>query len=84
MEGDLALCPKAKGARHVLDMGTGTGSWAMDYGKALFFQPASMYPTQVLTQLAADIHPEAEVRSCIPRHLVILPNIILNLAGHWG
>jgi ubiquinone/menaquinone biosynthesis C-methylase UbiE len=27
------MCPKAKGASNVLDMGTGTGSWAMDYGK---------------------------------------------------
>ncbi|KAH8175173.1 methyltransferase domain-containing protein [Sarocladium implicatum] len=30
-DGELALCPKAKGARRVLDMGTGTGSWAIDY-----------------------------------------------------
>jgi SAM-dependent methyltransferase len=34
MEGELALCPKAQTARRVLDMGTGTGSWAMDYADA--------------------------------------------------
>jgi hypothetical protein len=31
LDGELALCPKARDAKHVLDMGTGTGSWAMDY-----------------------------------------------------
>lgn len=30
-EGQLALCPKAQDAKHVLDIGTGTGSWAIDY-----------------------------------------------------
>ncbi|KAF5560641.1 methyltransferase [Fusarium phyllophilum] len=34
LDGDLAVCPKAKGARRVLDMGTGTGSWAIDYADA--------------------------------------------------
>ncbi|KAF4954314.1 hypothetical protein FGADI_5337 [Fusarium gaditjirri] len=34
LDGDLALCPKAKGAKRVLDMGTGTGSWAIDYADA--------------------------------------------------
>ncbi|KAH6692228.1 S-adenosyl-L-methionine-dependent methyltransferase [Plectosphaerella plurivora] len=32
--GRLALCPKDSGARRVLDMGTGTGIWAMDYADA--------------------------------------------------
>lgn len=40
LDGDLAVCPKAKGANRVLDMGTGTGSWAIDYGKILL---QSMY-----------------------------------------
>ncbi|KAL2214517.1 S-adenosyl-L-methionine-dependent methyltransferase [Sarocladium strictum] len=31
LDGELAMCPKAKGASNVLDMGTGTGNWAMDY-----------------------------------------------------
>ncbi|KAM5344056.1 hypothetical protein ACJ41O_012593 [Fusarium nematophilum] len=35
-DGELALCPKGKGAKHVLDMGTGTGSWAIDYGEDPF------------------------------------------------
>ncbi|RKL32857.1 hypothetical protein BFJ72_g10357 [Fusarium proliferatum] len=34
LDGGLALCPKAKGANRVLDMGTGTGSWAIDYADA--------------------------------------------------
>ncbi|KAG9498124.1 hypothetical protein J7337_011019 [Fusarium musae] len=34
LDGELAVCPKAKGANRVLDMGTGTGSWAIDYADA--------------------------------------------------
>ncbi|KAF4342091.1 methyltransferase [Fusarium beomiforme] len=34
VDGELALCPKAKDAKRVLDMGTGTGSWAIDYADA--------------------------------------------------
>ncbi|KAM0272517.1 hypothetical protein ACHAQH_008699, partial [Verticillium albo-atrum] len=30
----LALCPKNDGAKRVLDMGTGTGVWAVDYADA--------------------------------------------------
>jgi ubiquinone/menaquinone biosynthesis C-methylase UbiE len=33
LHGELALCPKARDAKRVLDIGTGTGSWAIDYGK---------------------------------------------------
>lgn len=35
LDGQLAVCPKAREAKRVLDMGTGTGSWAIDYGKWL-------------------------------------------------
>jgi len=31
LRGKLALCPKAAGAKRVLDIGTGTGIWALDY-----------------------------------------------------
>ncbi|KAM6524482.1 hypothetical protein FALCPG4_010094 [Fusarium falciforme] len=31
LHGELALCPKARDAKRVLDIGTGTGSWAIDY-----------------------------------------------------
>ncbi|KAM0334321.1 hypothetical protein ACHAQA_001345 [Verticillium albo-atrum] len=31
LDGKLALCPKESGANRVLDIGTGTGVWAMDY-----------------------------------------------------
>jgi len=29
----LCLCPKNEGAKRVLDVGTGTGIWAIEYGK---------------------------------------------------
>ncbi|KAH0429189.1 methyltransferase domain-containing protein [Colletotrichum camelliae] len=34
LDGELALCPAHKTAKHVLDMGTGTGIWAIDYADA--------------------------------------------------
>lgn len=33
INGKHCLCPKNEGASRVLDLGTGTGIWAMDYGK---------------------------------------------------
>jgi methylase of polypeptide subunit release factors len=35
------MCPKKDGAKRVLDLGTGTGVWAIDYG--------TPFPPQVLT-----------------------------------
>lgn len=32
LDGELAVCPAHKTAKRVLDMGTGTGVWAIDYG----------------------------------------------------
>ncbi|CAK7221884.1 hypothetical protein SBRCBS47491_004681 [Sporothrix bragantina] len=34
IEGNHCLCPKNDGARRVLDLGTGTGIWAMEYADA--------------------------------------------------
>ncbi|KAF5018573.1 hypothetical protein F66182_9447 [Fusarium sp. NRRL 66182] len=34
LHGELAVCPKAHGAKRVPDMGTGTGLWAIDYADA--------------------------------------------------
>jgi len=31
LDDDLCLCPKKVGAKRVLDVGTGTGVWAIDY-----------------------------------------------------
>lgn len=31
LRGELALCPKVDGAKRVLDVGTGSGIWAIDY-----------------------------------------------------
>lgn len=28
----ICLCPKRNGAKRVLDLGTGTGIWSIDYG----------------------------------------------------
>ncbi len=33
LDGELCLCPKVRGANRVLDMGTGTGIWAIDYAE---------------------------------------------------
>ncbi|KAK1490572.1 methyltransferase domain-containing protein [Colletotrichum abscissum] len=33
-DGKLCNCPKVKGAKRVLDVGTGTGIWALDYADA--------------------------------------------------
>ncbi|KAF4843324.1 Secondary metabolism regulator laeA [Colletotrichum siamense] len=33
-DGKFCLCPKDEGAKRVLDIGTGTGVWAMDYADA--------------------------------------------------
>ncbi|KAK1727242.1 methyltransferase domain-containing protein [Colletotrichum acutatum] len=33
-DGKLCNCPKLEGARRVLDVGTGTGIWALDYAEA--------------------------------------------------
>ncbi|KAF9878365.1 methyltransferase domain-containing protein [Colletotrichum karsti] len=32
-DGELCMCPKKNGANRVLDIGTGTGIWAMDYAE---------------------------------------------------
>ncbi|KAK3316971.1 S-adenosyl-L-methionine-dependent methyltransferase [Apodospora peruviana] len=34
LDDELALCPKKTGAKRVLDVGTGTGVWAVDYATA--------------------------------------------------
>lgn len=41
LRGDLGLSPKAiDGARRVLDAGTGTGVWAIEYG--MEYEPAQV------------------------------------------
>ncbi|OAR05794.1 hypothetical protein LLEC1_04637 [Akanthomyces lecanii] len=39
LRGNLALCPKSQGAKRVLDIGTGTGLWAIDYEYAADANP---------------------------------------------
>lgn len=63
LQGELGLSPKAKnGAKRVLDAGTGTGIWAVEYGMEL--EPFKYTILMLTTNLPspADAHPEAEVR----------------------
>ncbi|KAI8153864.1 Secondary metabolism regulator LAE1 [Colletotrichum sp. SAR 10_70] len=46
-DGQLCLCPKKNGAKRVLDLGTGTGIWALDY--------ADEHPTA--TVIGVDLSP---------------------------
>jgi methylase of polypeptide subunit release factors len=34
LSGDHCLCPKNNGAKRVLDLGTGSGIWAIEYADA--------------------------------------------------
>ncbi len=56
-DGRHCICPKNEGAKRVLDMGTGTGMWAMDFGTA--FSPKR--DVQISNGSEADAHPEAEI-----------------------
>jgi ubiquinone/menaquinone biosynthesis C-methylase UbiE len=40
LDGHLSLAPLKREPEHVLDLGTGTGVWAMDYGNVTIqFKP---------------------------------------------
>ncbi|KAK5655949.1 hypothetical protein OQA88_5084 [Cercophora sp. LCS_1] len=56
--GGISLSPKASTAKRVLDIGTGTGAWAIDYGKTAFFLTLNSIRTNTPP---ADAYPEAEV-----------------------
>jgi hypothetical protein len=56
----LVLCPIGEQLNRVLDVGTGTGIWAIDFGETL-----SSVSNLLLTWLLADEHPEADVLSAI-------------------
>jgi methylase of polypeptide subunit release factors len=57
--GHHCLCPKNEGAKRVLDLGTGSGIWAIEYGRPL---PGRVsLPQSVAEHATADAHPEADV-----------------------
>jgi hypothetical protein len=63
-DGALGLCPmnsKEKKVKRVLDVGTGTGIWVIDFGICLF--PTSLKEIVINGYLIADEHPEAEVHA---------------------
>lgn len=51
------------GAKRVLDMGTGTGMWAMDYGELvqLLYMVRQGEADMLTIHSIADAHPDAEV-----------------------
>ena len=60
-EGKLFNAPlDPKKTSRILDVGTGTGIWAIDYGML----PKLNFEEHSLTYIAADEHPESEV-TCI-------------------
>ena len=65
-DGKLLTCPVDPSFKihRLLDVGTGTGIWAMDYGKWSFEK--FMYKHKMLKLLAADEHPETKVSSFLP------------------
>lgn len=68
LKGALCLCPKEQGAKRVLDIGTGTGIWAIEYGKSPRPFPPSHPSSWTKTQN------ETEVAR--PNHLVLCPECV--------
>ena len=61
----LYLAP-IKQPQRVIDLGTGTGIWAIDFGKFVcWFAGLLVWPMQVTDadSSLADVHPEAEVKN---------------------
>jgi methylase of polypeptide subunit release factors len=58
LNGAQCLCPKKNGAMRVLDLGTGSGIWAIEYGKC---RTTCNHFEAELNMRQADAHPEADV-----------------------
>lgn len=56
LQGELGLCPKVDNAKRVLDAGTGSGVWAIDYAdthpdaEVFFTTPVSPNVTNLITR----------------------------------
>ena len=59
--GQQYFAPGADSAKRVLDVGTGTGAWAIDFGRPLTLEISFCRSITLLTLLEADEHPDAEV-----------------------
>jgi len=63
LDGKLHIAPiedMAGGLHNVLDIGTGTGNWAIDFGKPEFV-PSTFLNTCKLTYILANAYPSASV-----------------------
>lgn len=64
LDDKLCLCPKgSQKAKRVLDAGTGTGIWAMDYGEIQLHSASPCFGVCEIDtlEIVADAHPEAKV-----------------------
>ena len=61
---NLYLAP-IKNPRRALDLATGTGIWAIDFGKLFAGFGRRWIQTLIHPLIAADQHPEAEVRNTV-------------------
>lgn len=59
MGGKLFLAPISRSPRHVLDLGTGTGLWAIDFGTSF---RSVFYILSNFMEFAGDKFPRTEVR----------------------
>lgn len=68
--GKLNLAPIPKNSKRILDVGTGTGIWAIETGK--IEHGSKISPTPVNVNAAGDKYPDAEVNPStqLPSHVL--------------
>lgn len=60
LDGKLHLAPIPDNVKRVLDVGTGTGIWVIEFGNCLILRLSAVYPP-VVKFLLADQHPNTTV-----------------------